>query len=41
LNAVLVNADEATGRATSIERVSLSAQQIETLVAQPTAARSS
>jgi hypothetical protein len=39
LNAVLVTADEATGRATSIARVSLSAQQIEALVAQPTATR--
>jgi hypothetical protein len=41
LNAVLVTADETTGRATSIARISLSAQQIETLVAEPTAARSS
>jgi metallophosphoesterase (TIGR00282 family) len=39
LNGVLVTADEATGRATAIARVSLSAQQIETLVAQPAAAR--
>jgi 2',3'-cyclic-nucleotide 2'-phosphodiesterase len=37
LNAVLVTADEDTGRATEITRVSLSAQQIEALVAQPTA----
>jgi metallophosphoesterase (TIGR00282 family) len=41
LNAVLVTADEATGRATAISRVSLSAQQIEALVAQPAATRSS
>jgi len=41
LNGVLVTADEATGRATSIARVSLSAQQIETLLAQPAATRSS
>ncbi len=41
LNAVLVTADETTGRATAIERVSLSAQQIEALVAQPVATRSS
>jgi hypothetical protein len=39
LNGVLITADEATGRATSIERLSLSARQIEALVAQPTAAR--
>jgi metallophosphoesterase (TIGR00282 family) len=39
LNGVLVTADEATGRATAIARVSLSARQIETLVAQPTAVR--
>jgi metallophosphoesterase (TIGR00282 family) len=39
LNAVLVNADETTGRATSINRLSLSARDIETLVAQPTAPR--
>jgi metallophosphoesterase (TIGR00282 family) len=41
LNAVLVSADETTGRATDICRISLSTQQIETLVSQPTAARSS
>jgi metallophosphoesterase (TIGR00282 family) len=41
LNAVLVTADEATGRAASIARISLSAHQIETLVAQPAATRSS
>jgi metallophosphoesterase (TIGR00282 family) len=39
LNAVLVNADETTGRATSISRLSLSTRDIETLVAQPTAPR--
>ena len=35
LHGVIVEADEATGRAASIERVSLSTQQIEALVAQP------
>jgi metallophosphoesterase (TIGR00282 family) len=35
LHGVVVSADEATGRALSIERVSLSSQQIEDLVAQP------
>ncbi|HYN07260.1 MAG TPA: TIGR00282 family metallophosphoesterase [Vicinamibacterales bacterium] len=39
LNAVVIAADEATGRAKSIERVSLSSQEIETLVAAPVAAR--
>jgi metallophosphoesterase (TIGR00282 family) len=39
LNAVIVAADEATGRALSIERVSLSSQQIEGLVAAPAAVR--
>jgi calcineurin-like phosphoesterase len=39
LHAVIVAADEATGRAISIERVSLSAQQIEALVAAPAAVR--
>jgi metallophosphoesterase (TIGR00282 family) len=39
LNAVIVAADETTGRAASIERVSLSSQQVETLVAMPVAAR--
>ena len=39
LNAVIIEADEATGRAKSIERVSLSSQNIEALVAQPVAAR--
>jgi metallophosphoesterase (TIGR00282 family) len=37
LNGVIVAADETTGRAQSIERVSLSAQDIETLAAQPAA----
>jgi hypothetical protein len=39
LNAVVITADDATGRATAIERLSLSAQAIETLVAQPAGAR--
>ena len=39
LNGVLVTADEATGRGTSIERISLSAGQIETLVATAVEAR--
>ena len=39
LNAVVVAADEATGRATSIERVSLSAQEIDALPAPAAAAR--
>jgi metallophosphoesterase (TIGR00282 family) len=39
LNAVIIAADETTGRAVSIDRVSLSSQQIETLVAMPVAAR--
>jgi metallophosphoesterase (TIGR00282 family) len=39
LHAVVIAADETTGRAKSIERVSLSSQQIETLVAAPVAAR--
>ena len=39
LNGVIVKADETTGRALSIERLSLSLQQIESLVAQPTLAR--
>jgi metallophosphoesterase (TIGR00282 family) len=39
LNGVLVTADEHTGHAQSIDRVSLSAQQIEALIAQPVAAR--
>jgi metallophosphoesterase (TIGR00282 family) len=39
LNAVLVSADEATGRATSITRLNLSAHDIEALTAAPVAAR--
>ena len=39
LNAVLITADEATGRALAIERLGLSAEDIEVLVAQPAAAR--
>jgi 2',3'-cyclic-nucleotide 2'-phosphodiesterase len=39
LNAVIIAADETTGRAASIERVSLSSHQIESLVAMPVAAR--
>ena len=39
LNGVIIKADEQTGRALSIERVSLSTQQIESLAAQPTLAR--
>jgi hypothetical protein len=39
LHAVVIAADETTGRARSIERVSLSSQEIETLVASPVAAR--
>jgi calcineurin-like phosphoesterase len=37
LHAVLIAADEATGRARSITRLSLSASDIEALVAQPAA----
>jgi hypothetical protein len=37
LNGVLLEADELTGRAVSITRLSLSAQQVEALVAQPAA----
>jgi metallophosphoesterase (TIGR00282 family) len=37
LNGVLITADELTGRALSIERLSLSAQQIENLIDQPVA----
>ena len=37
LNAVMIDADEATGRARGITRLSLSASDIETLVAQPVA----
>jgi metallophosphoesterase (TIGR00282 family) len=39
LNAVIVTADETTGRAIAIDRVSLSSQDIEVLVAQPVDAR--
>jgi metallophosphoesterase (TIGR00282 family) len=39
LNAVLVDADDTTGLALSIDRIGLSAQDIETLVAQPVAGR--
>jgi metallophosphoesterase (TIGR00282 family) len=39
LNGTIVKADEHTGRAVSIERVSLSVQQIEALAAQPAAVR--
>jgi metallophosphoesterase (TIGR00282 family) len=39
LHAVVIAADETTGRAKSIERVSLSSQQLEPLVAAPVAAR--
>jgi metallophosphoesterase (TIGR00282 family) len=39
LNGVLIAANEATGRALSIERIGLSQQEIETLIAEPTAAR--
>jgi 2',3'-cyclic-nucleotide 2'-phosphodiesterase len=39
LNGVLVGVDEATGRATSISRLSLSARDIEAMVAQPAAPR--
>ncbi len=39
LNGVIVTADEATGRAVAIDRLSLSAVEIEALVAQPAAPR--
>ncbi|MEZ5318219.1 MAG: TIGR00282 family metallophosphoesterase [Vicinamibacterales bacterium] len=39
ISGVVIDADEATGRATAIERLSLSAQDVEQLVAQPSAAR--
>jgi metallophosphoesterase (TIGR00282 family) len=39
LNAVLIAADDATGRATAIERLNLSAKDIEALVAQPSSQR--
>jgi metallophosphoesterase (TIGR00282 family) len=38
INAVVVDADEASGRAVSIERLDLSADDVETLVAQPATA---
>jgi metallophosphoesterase (TIGR00282 family) len=41
LHAVVVTADEATGRARAIERVSLSAHDVETLAATPLVAQSS
>ena len=39
LNGILLTADERTGRAVSISRVNVSAQDLETLAAQPAAAR--
>jgi hypothetical protein len=39
LHGVIITADETTGRATSIERLSLSAQDIEALIAAPSLAR--
>jgi metallophosphoesterase (TIGR00282 family) len=39
LHGVVVSADETTGRATAIERVSLSSREIESLVAQPARVR--
>jgi hypothetical protein len=39
LNAVVVTADETTGRATAIGRLSLSSHDIEALIAQPVGAR--
>lgn len=39
LNAVIISADQATGRATAIERLNLSAEQVDALAAQPTAGR--
>jgi len=39
LNAVIVTADETTGHATAIERLSVSAKDIDALVAQPVAVR--
>ena len=39
LNAVIVTADESTGRATAIDRLSVSAKDIDALVAQPAAVR--
>ncbi len=37
LNAVIVTADDATGRAAGIERLSLAAEDVEALVAAPAA----
>ena len=39
MNAILLKADERTGRALSISRLNLSAEDLETLAAQPAAAR--
>ena len=39
LNGVVITADETTGRASSIERISLSSREIEGLVAQPARVR--
>jgi calcineurin-like phosphoesterase len=39
LNAVIIGADEMTGRATSIERLGLSAADIEAVIAAPAAVR--
>ena len=39
LNAVIITADEATGRASAIERLSVSVKDIDALTAQPAAAR--
>src|SRR5262249_49928834 len=39
LNAVIVTADLATGKATAIERLNLSAQEVETLAGAPVSAR--
>jgi calcineurin-like phosphoesterase len=39
LNGILLKADERTGRAVSLSRLNLSAQDLETLAAQPASAR--
>jgi len=39
LNAVIVTADPATGKATAIERLNLSAQEVEALASTPAPAR--
>jgi metallophosphoesterase (TIGR00282 family) len=39
LNGVVVTADEQTGRATAIERIGLSAHDLEAIIAQPAPAR--